>query len=341
MLRKNNILTEAEISSFCQQINMIVKAGLPTYYGVSILRDEAINETTHQLYEKIYEPMEKGATLYAALLPLGVFPEYMLEMIHVGERTGRLEEVLDSLVVYYDREAQIRDGIKQAVTYPLVMSAMMMAVILVMITKVVPIFSDVYAQLGSTLTGPAKWLMNVSTFLNRNILFLFLALVVLALLLYFLSKTPIGKEFLESKGIAPTLAASRFANCMYLALASGLDSDQGLSMAESLVQNNFYSKKIQACKAFIKKGTSFSDSLLLSGLFSKVYSSMITIGYKTSAMDEVMLRISKAYETETDDSIRRFIAILEPSLIIVLSIFIGLILISFLLPLLGIMSSIG
>ena len=341
MSRKNKILTEAEISSFCQQINMIVKAGLPTYYGVSILRDEAVNESTRKLYTKIYEPMEKGATLYQALLPMGVFPEYMLEMIHIGERTGRLEEVLDSLVVYYDREAQIRAGIKQAVTYPLVMSIMMMAVILVMITKVVPIFSDVYAQLGSTLTGPAKWLMNASSFLNKNILFLFLALILIAVILYALSKTPVGKNFIESKGIAPTLAASRFANCMYLALASGLDSDQGLSMAKSLVQNGYYEKKIQECKNLIQKGTSFSESLLVSGLFSKVYSSMITIGYKTSAMDDVILRISQAYETETDESIRRFIAILEPTLIIILSFFIGLILISFLLPLLGIMSSIG
>ena len=341
MSRKNKILTEAEISSFCQQINMIVKAGLPTYYGVSILRDEAVNETSRKLYAQIYEPMEKGATLYEALLPMEVFPEYMLEMIHVGERTGRLEEVLDSLVVYYDREAQIRDGIKQAVTYPLIMSGMMLAVIFVMITKVVPIFSDVYAQLGSTLSGPAKWLMDVSTFLNKNILFLLLTLLILIFALYVLSKTPAGKTFLESKGIAPTLAASRFANCMYLALASGLDSDQGLTMAKSLVQNGYYAKKIQECKNFIQKGTSFSESLLLSGLFSKVYSSMITIGYKTSAMDDVMLRISKAYETETDESIRRFIAILEPTLIIVLSFFIGLILISFLLPLLGIMASIG
>jgi len=89
------------------------------------------------------------------------------------------------------------------------------------------------------------------------------------------------------------------------------------------------------------EGQSFATALLSSGVFSKMYASLIAIGYKTSAMDEVMLKISQAYENETDERIHKFVTILEPTLIIILSFFIGLILISFLLPLLGIMSGIG
>ena len=128
---------------------------------------------------------------------------------------------------------------------------------------------------------------------------------------------------------------------MYLALASGLDSDQGLNLAETLVKNYYIENHIRDCRNYIQSGESFAESILMSGLFSKMYSSIITIGYKTSAMDDVMLRISKAYEKETDEKIHQFVSILEPTLIIILSFFIGLILISFLLPLLGIMSSIG
>ena len=95
------------------------------------------------------------------------------------------------------------------------------------------------------------------------------------------------------------------------------------------------------CKTHIKHGEGFVRSLLLSGIFSKIYSSIITIGYKTGSIDDVMKNISDAYEEETDDRLRQFISMLEPTLIIILSFFIGLILISFLLPLLGIMASIG
>ena len=341
MWRKNNMLSEAEISSFCQQINMILKAGFPIYYGISILRDDTTDEETRELLTKIYKPMEAGAGLYEAISATDVFPNYMLQMIRLGEETGRLEEVLNSLTVYYEREAEIRAGIKQAITYPLTMSVMMLAVIIVIITNVVPIFADVYAQLGSSLTGTAKLLMDISTFLNKYLLIFVLVVITLAVVAFFVLRSPYGKHFYEHRGIALSLACSRFANCMYLALASGLDTDQGFALAADLVENSFMESRIRHCHELINQGESFAKSLLTSGVFSKMYSSLISIGYKTSAMDDVMLNISKAYEKETDEKLHHFISILEPTLIIILSFFIGLILVSFLLPLLGIMSSIG
>ena len=123
MSRKSKILSNAELSAFCQQISLIIAAGLPTYYGVSILCDEAPDKQTRDLLEQIYKPMELGATLHSALKDTGYFPKYMINMIQLGEETGRLEEVLNSLSKYYDREDEISSGIKSAVAYPLVLSA--------------------------------------------------------------------------------------------------------------------------------------------------------------------------------------------------------------------------
>ncbi len=341
MFRKKDTLTEAQISVFCKQINMIVKAGLPTYYGISLLHEEERDPETRELFARIYTPMEQGASLYEAISATNAFPDYMLQMIHIGEETGRMEEVLSSLTVYYEREASIREGIKRAITYPLVMSVLMLAVIVVIITNVVPIFSDVYAELGSDLSGSAKILMDVSNFLNQNLLTFLIAIVVLIALAFVLALTPTGKNLLSKGGIARSLAASRLANCLYLALSSGLDTDQGLALAHRLVNNKHLEYAILRCKELIRHGEGFSKALLLSGCFSEMHSSMISIGYKTSAMDDVMLDISKSYEEETDQRLDRLVSVLEPTLIIILSFFIGLILVSFLLPLLGIMSSIG
>ena len=112
MSRKSKILSNAELSAFCQQISLIIAAGLPTYYGVSILCDEAPDKQTRDLLEQIYKPMELGATLHSALKDTGYFPKYMINMIQLGEETGRLEEVLNSLSKYYDREDEIASGIK-------------------------------------------------------------------------------------------------------------------------------------------------------------------------------------------------------------------------------------
>lgn len=338
---RNKQLSQAEIAAFCQQIAMVVNAGLPTYYGVSILRDEAADAQTKALLSEIYTPMEGGVPLYKAIQATGQFPGYMVHMIELGEETGRLEEVLLSLSNYYEREAQIRDGIKKAATYPLIMTLMMLAVIMILIAKVLPVFSQIYEELGSELTGVARTLMRISNLLNRYMIvfvILFVILMIIGLVLY---HTDLGRvAFLHGK-LATTIAASRFANCMYLALASGLDTDRGLTLAKELVNNPHMQQRIESCEHDIRHGASFDRALLSSHIFSQLYASWITLGYKTGAMDDVMKRISEAYEEDTDEQLSHLVSVIEPSLVIILCIFIGLILISLLLPLLGIMSSIG
>lgn len=341
MSHRKKLLSQIEIAAFCQQIAMVINAGLPTYYGISILRDEAPDELTAALLEQIYEPMESGGTLHAALKATGVFPSYMVHMVELGEATGRLEEVLISLSNYYEREAQIRDSVKSAVTYPLIMTIMMIAVILVMIAKVIPVFSKIYEELGSELTGIALSLMKVSTLINHYMVVLVIVFFILLLFGLLLYNTDLGRVLFLGRSLSMTIAAGRFSNCMYLALASGLDTDQGLDLAAELVNNPHMQERIAKCKESIRQGDSFARALIVSGIFSQIYSSWITIGYKTGNMDEVMHRIFTAYEKETDERLSRLLSVLEPTLVIILCIFIGLILISFLLPLLGIMSSIG
>lgn len=341
MSKAKKMMTQSEISVFCQQVSMIISAGLPTYYGILILRDETKDERTKELLNQIYEPMEGGATLHEALKATGVFPSYMVHMVQLGEETGRLEEVLASLSVYYEREAEIRSGIRHAITYPLIMTFLMIAVIFVMILKVVPVFKQVYEQLGTELSGSALTLMKISDVLNKYLIVfvvIFVVAVAIALILY---RTNLGKVLLAGQGLSMTIASSRFANCMHLALASGLDSDYGMDLANELVNNPHMQERIRKCKEHINNGEGLSRSLTMSGIFSEIYSSWLAVGYKTGTMDEIMKRISDAYEDETNTRIQRFASILEPSLIIILCFFIGIILISFLLPLLGIVSSIG
>ena len=341
MSRKPKILSNAELSAFCQQMSLIIAAGLPTYYGVSILCDEAPDEQTHDLLDKIYKPMELGSTLHNAIRETGRFPEYMINMIQLGEETGRLEEVLASLSTYYDREDEIQSGIKSAVSYPLVLSAVMIAVIFVMIAKVLPVFSQIYTELGSELTGTAAALMKLSGYINRYMLVIIGIIVVAAIILFVFFKTKAGRNMLKKSSLSMSIASSRFANCMFLALSSGLDTDHGLDLAQSLVNNPNLDDRIDACRSNISQGETFSEALLHSGIFSKLYSSWIAIGSKTGSMDEVMKHICTAYEDDTDSRLSRFIGVIEPALVIILCVFVGFILVSFLLPLLGIISSIG
>ena len=351
--KKQQMLGNLEIAAFCDQLSMIVSAGIPIYEGISILQEDAPEEETAEILSVISNSLDHGSSFCDALRETNVFPKYVLDMIGIGELAGKLEEVLNALTGYYKREESIQNSIKNAVTYPLLMIAMMLAVILVLIAKVLPVFHQIYMELGSDLTGFAGAMMRFSDAfpkpllktkclsLNQYLFVIVIVLIAAAAGIFLISKSDAGQKFFKKRPLALSTAASRFANCMALALSSGLDTDQGLMLAEQLVDNPYMASRIKKCRDLTASGRGFAEAVLTSGIFSKIYTSMITIGFRTGSMDEVMHQISEEYEEETDKQIAKFISVLEPTLVIILSIFIGLILISFLLPLIGIMSSIG
>ena len=334
--KKQQMLGNLEIAAFCDQLSMIVSAGIPIYEGISILQEDAPEEETAEILSVVSNSLDHGSSFCDALRETNVFPKYVLDMIGIGELAGKLEEVLNALTGYYKREESIQNSIKNAVTYPL-----MLAVILVLIAKVLPVFHQIYMELGSDLTGFAGAMMRFSDALNQYLFVIVIVLIAAAAGIFLISKSDAGQKFFKKRPLALSTAASRFANCMALALSSGLDTDQGLMLAEQLVDNPYMASRIKKCRDLTASGRGFAEAVLTSGIFSKIYTSMITIGFRTGSMDEVMHQISEEYEEETDKQIAKFISVLEPTLVIILSIFIGLILISFLLPLIGIMSSIG
>lgn len=338
---KKRQLSNLEIATFCEQLAMIVNAGLPTYEGIAILMDDAPDEDTRAILAAIYEPLELGGSFHSALKDSGVFPKYVVDMVEIGEMSGKLDHVLSALHTYYEREESIRAGIRHAVTYPLIMMIIMVAIILVLITKVLPIFNQIYSELGAGLTGFALAMMNFSNFLNKYLFVVILLLALAILCATLLYHSDVGKILFQERNLGQSIAASRFANCMSLALHSGLDTTQGLELALKLVDNPHMEERIRRCKDFCETGKSFSESMMAAGIFDKLYASMLSIGIKTGCMDSIMERIATEYEERTNDKIAHFIATLEPTLIIILSVIIGLVLIAFLLPLIGIMSSIG
>lgn len=332
--QNRKLLSDAEISSLCQQLCMVVKAGLPIHYGISILRDQATSEKNHKIYSQIYTPMEHGASLYTAISDMNCFPTYMVEMIHLGEETGRLEEVLNSLEAYYEREHEIRSNIRHALIYPLLMTYFMIIVLSIIISKIIPIFSSLYEKLIGELSGTALFLMQLSNLLNEYSFVFIIFLLVLIGLGAFMYYSAFGKNIFQSNGLSMSIARSRFANCMHMALASGLETELCLNLAKRLVDNPYMLDKIEKCELHIHHGESFVSALLNSGIFSKIYSGLLLIGTKTGTMVDVMKQLSQAYEEETDLKLRRSILILEPTLVFVLTIFIGLIIFTFILPLL-------
>jgi len=340
-MKPQKLLGNLEIAAFCEQVAMVISAGIPAYEGISILMADAADKETEELLRKIYEPLEIGSTFHDALAESEAFPQYVLDMVEIGELSGKLEDVLHSLNLYYEREESIKSSIKSAVTYPLVMIGIMVTVVLVLVAKVLPVFNQIYTELGSGLTGFPLMMMHFSNALNAYAPIVLAVLIVIAIGLFFYTKTNSFRMFIQKQKLSLSTASSRFANCMTMAISSGLDTSQGLDLAERLVDNPYMKARIMKCKEMVEEGFSFSDAILATKIFTRTYATLLNIGFRTGSLEKVMDKIYQEYEDNIDYEINRFVSRLEPALVIVLSVIIGFILLSFLLPLIGIMASIG
>jgi type IV pilus assembly protein PilC len=256
---------------------------------------------------------------------------------------------MDSLTGYYEREEELAKSVRSAVTYPLVMVAMMLVVITVLVVQVMPIFQRVFEGLGSGMTGVSAGIMRFGELVGRYA-FVVLGLVALLAIAYYLMRTTAkGRavldrwkaSFVVTRKLNANIASGRFASAMSLMLSSGLDTDQSLEMVERLIDNRTVRENIAQLKQEIRDGASFPDALVNAGVFSGVNASMITVGFKTGSMDLVMEKLARRYEEEIDTQLGSMIAILEPTLVAVLSVIVGLILLSVMVPLMDIMSTIG
>lgn len=348
-MRTHTKLTDYEISVFCRQMAILLKAGIGPAESVNILLQDISSSSGKSILNALRQVLSSGEQLHVALKISDVFPDYVVNMVEIGEESGNLDVVMDSLGAYYEREDSIKESIKSAVSYPMIMIIMMIIVILVLIIKVLPIFSQVFSQLGTSMSSFSQSLMTFGTNLSRysGALVAILAIIIIltflvnynakakAVFVLIICKIPsIGKMY-------ETIAAERFANAMVLTLSSGMDTFESLRLANNLVENKKMNIKIDECIDGIANGMSFPEAIKSSMLFNQFYSKMIEVAFSTGSIDIVMKQIAERYRLETTRRMSNLISVLEPTLVIILSVIVGMILLSVILPLMGIMSNIG
>ena len=340
-------LSNMEVSAFCSQMAMILHSGIFAMEGISIMLEDTQTPEEHALLAQIDKTFQKTGLLHESLRKTGAFPEYMLQMIRIGEETGKLDDVLTALSVYYDREASISQTIKNALTYPLIMVFMMIVVILVLVTKVMPVFDQIFRQLGNEMTGFSRAALNLGTAINRYSAVLIIVVILLAAAALYFGKSKKGRRQFRTLAIhipfirsfMERLTACRFANGMALTLSSGMSPEECLMLTFGLVEEESFAKKLHLCQKAIENGQELSEAFTEAGVFTGLYARMASIGDRTGALDEVMRDIADRYQEEIDFRFTGIIAALEPTLVIILSLIVGMILLSVMLPLMGIMSS--
>lgn len=337
------------LSSFCMEMSLCLKAGISLSEGIYMLATDETDRDLKEMLDGIYKKMDEGSSFEDALKSAECFPKYVIDMVEIGTKTGRLEDVMRALAGYYTRQEQITASIKNAVVYPFVLMFMLLLVIGVLVVKVLPIFNDVYNELGAEMSAIAVAIMNIGTAVTQYaaiILGVVVAVVVIAAIVsaipsLSLKAVTLWNKVTAGRKVSKKISSARFASGMAMTLASGLDTDESLDMVERITENPVMLGRIKKCRELMASGELFVDAISKAEIFPSLYCRMLSIGFKTGTADSVMEEIARRSEVEVNEDIESIINKVEPTLVIIMSLIVGLILLSVMLPLMSIMTSIG
>ena len=340
-----HLISNDDIASLCLELSLLLHAGVSTGDALSLLAEEG---DRGGVLKAMAEQVDSGETLSAALRESGAFPTYVCGLVEVGERTGRTEEALSALSRYYEDRVRLARRVRSALLYPAVMLALMLVVIGVLLVKVLPIFDDVYASLGGRLTGVAAGLLTLGRWLEgaMPVLFAVLVVVAAAVLLFTLAQ-PLRQRVLSlwqrsrgDSGVSRKLNNARLAQALAMGMASGLPVDEAVALSASLMEGGA-KVRCQSCRQKLEEGGSLGQALKDSGLLPPRQSRLLELGQRSGAGDASMEKIARDLSEEGEAALDALVGRVEPALVLVCSVLVGLILLSVMLPLMHIMSAIG
>jgi type IV pilus assembly protein PilC len=347
----------ADLSIFCRQFSTMIDAGVSLVRCLSVLQEQSPNPKLKQILADIQVEVESGNTLSRAMAKYPrVFSPLFIGLIKAGEVGGVIEESLQRLSLFLEKDMELRRKVKSAMTYPTIVMIAAVVIVLVLTTVVLPNFFQVFKDLGlkdNELPGMTVFMMKTSEFLRmgfpgRQLIF---GAVAVALWIGFKQfiRTRTGKRLWDRfKLKAPVfgklnhrIALARFSRTLSTLLVSGVPILQAMETVAGTVDNDIIGEAILNARTSIREGDRIGDPLQRSGQFPPMVVQMISIGEESGALDSMLTKIAEFYEDEVDAALNSLTAAIEPVLIVFLGVVVGFIVISTLLPMTTIISKLS
>jgi len=329
---------------FTRQLATIVNAGLPLMQGLDILSEQTENVNFRRVLSTIAEDVEAGESFSDALRKHGrVFTELYVAMVRAGEASGNLDGILLQLADYMEAAEALKQKIKSAMTYPTVVFAFVILLSTALLTWVVPKFEEIFMSLEADLPAPTLALMALSNVLRRYILFVIAGFVALIVAIRFYTRTPAGRyQFDRLKLQIPVfgklfrkVAISRFTRTFSTLTRSGVPILSSLEIVANTAGNAVFSGVVRDSMESVRAGQTIADPLAKSGEFPPMVTRMISVGEKTGALEQLLLKISDFYDQEVDSTVASLTSLIEPMLIVLLGVIVGGMVIALILPIFG------
>lgn len=343
-------LSYEEIGSLCANLALLTRSGYGSADALSVLAEDVENKKLSEKLKAMAGEADMGAKLSDLFEADDSFPKYLSTLLKVGEKTGHAEESLQSLSDYYYGQSRLSSQIRDALVYPSVLLVVMLLVIGVLLVKVLPIFNDVYKQLGAGLSGIAGGLLSLGQGLSK--VMPFLAVLLLAAVIFILAFSS-SEGFREKvvlwwrkknggKGLSWEVSSARLSQAFAMGLSSGMPTEDAIELAGNVLSDIPAAKKrCDEAMDMVSSGTSLPDALAKTKLIPSAEARLLSTALKSGSGDKTIRDISERLSYKGERSIRQAVSRIEPAIVIISCILVGLILLCVMLPLMNIMAAIG
>lgn len=338
-----------DLAIFCRQFATMIDAGVSLVRCLAVLEEQTGSARLRQIIQEIQGAVESGETLSRALSRWPrVFSNLFVGLVRAGEIGGVLDETLNRLSVFLEENERLRRKVKSAMTYPVLVLIFATAVVIGLVTFILPQFVQVFKELGISdeLPAPTRLLIQISNFLTTKWYMVIIGAVLLFISFSQYTRTQIGRrhnDWVKLKvpifgALNHKIALARFSRTLSTLLVSGVPILQSLETVAGAVDNAIISEAILAARAAIREGEQIGDPLQRSGMFPPMVVQMVAIGEETGSLDNMLSKVADFYESEVDATLASLTAMLEPLLIVTLGVIVGFIVISMFMPLVSAIS---
>ena len=339
----------SDIAALSRELALMLHAGAGVADGLALLAEEEPRESRKTMLQSLADAMDDGAPLSKALGDTGRYPAYVTGLIAMGEQTGKLEDALNALALYYERRQRTENRVRRALAYPSMLLVLMLIVIVVLLAKVLPVFDQVYASLGGSLTGLGGVLLGAGRVLDRAMPVLCVllgAIIVFAAAFFWVDGfrnrlLAAWRRKHGDKGVSRKMNDARFAQALAMGLQSGLPLEDALDLVAALTDVPSAAFRCTACRENLEQGVPLAKALDHTGVLPPSACRLLALGARSGTEDTVMADIAERLSHDADEALDRQTSRIEPTLVLLTSLLVGAILLSVMLPLTHIMSAIG
>jgi len=330
---------EKDIMTFTYQLGVLLEAGFTLDRSLSILADLTEKPKLKELLNDLMSQVRSGKSFSEALAKFpSVFPIFFVNMMKAGEAGGFIEDTITRMAVYLENSQALKEDVRSALIYPVLLSFVGGGAVIILLTFVVPQFSKIFTDMGETLPLPTVILMTISNVLINSwwLILLIVAAGIAAIKKYI--KTEKGRRYWDKLKFSLPLfgklykeaAVSRFARTFGTLLSSGVPILNALQIVKGTLGSDKISEIIASVREATRKGRGIAEPLRNSEIFPPLAVHMVTVGEETGRLDEMLIKIADRFDSEVRTTVKRMLALLEPILILIMGIVVGFIVIAML-----------